>query len=266
MKNRKVPPIFMKGRLQMMPIMRLCTAVYNKTKNIFIRKISGFPLGEKFLSDVVFRTKVLLLFGLAVNLLYAAVQLVYGIVCLSIWSGALAVYYVLLAVMRFLLLKSEKNHGDNGTVAELQKYRLCGLILLFMTPIFASILILIVHKNSGAVYPGFMIYLMAIYAFCYIIIAAVSLFKFRKYGSPLLSAAKVVNLTVALISMLSLETAAMTRFGGSDDSFFRQVMTGTSCGAVCVLVLTMAIVMVVQGTKQLKLLRNDSEKQGGEIT
>lgn len=250
----------------MMPILRLCAAVYNKIKNFFIRKISVFLPGEKFLSDVVFCTKVMLFFGLAVNLIYAAVQLVYGIVCRSIWSGALAVYYVLLAVMRFLLLKPEKKHADKNAVSELQKYRLCGIILLFMTPIFASILILIVHKNSGAVYSGFMIYLMAIYAFCYIVIAVVNLVKYRKYGNPMLYAAKAVNLTVALISMLSLETAMMTRFGDSDNPFFRKAVAGTSCGAVCVFVLTMAIVVVVQGTKQLKLLRNESEKQGGETT
>lgn len=250
----------------MTPIVRFGEAVYNKLRYFFIRKISGFPMGEKFLSDIVFRTKVLLLFGLAVNLLYAAVQLVYGIVCRSIWSGALAVYYVLLAVMRFLLLKPEKKHEDKSAVSELQKYRLCGIILLFMTPIFASILILIVHKNSGAVYSGFMIYLMAIYAFCYIVIAVVNLVKYRKYGNPMLSAAKAVNLTVALISILSLETAFLTRFAGAENAFFRQVMMGTSCGAVCVFVLTMAIVMVVQGTNQLKLLQNESEKQGGEAT
>lgn len=249
----------------MIPIVRFGASVYNKLRFIFIRKISAFPFGEKFLSDVVFRTKVSLFFGLAVNLLYSCVQLIYGIVCRSIWSGALAVYYVLLAVMRFQLLKPEKKDGEKGVASELQKYRLCGIILLLMTPIFASILILIVHKNSGAEYPGFMIYLMAIYAFCYIIIAAVSLVQFRKYGNPMLSAAKAVNLTVALISMLSLETAAMTRFESSESEFFRQVMTGTSCGAVCVFVLTMAIVMVVQGTKQLKLLRNENEKQGGEL-
>lgn len=242
----------------MMTIIRFGTAVYNKLKYYIIGKISRFPFGEKFLSDVVFRTKVSLLFGLAVNLLYAAVQLVYGIVRRSLWSGALAVYYVLLAVMRFLLLKPEKKHGDKSAVSELKKYRLCGIILLLMTPIFASILILIVHKNSGAAYPGFMIYLMAIYALCYIIIAVVNLVKYRKYGSPMLSAAKAVNLTVALISMLSLETAAMTRFGGSDGAFIRRVVAGTSCGAVCVIVLTMAIVMVVRSTKKIKLLKNES--------
>lgn len=135
-----------------------------------------------------------------------------------------------------------------------------------MTPFFASILILIVHKNSGAEYPGSMLYLMAVYALCFIIISIVNLVKFRKCGNPVISAAKVINLTVALISVLPFETAAVMRFGNAENSGFLKTVIETSCGAVCIIVLSMAVVMTVCGTKQLKLLTGGSQKKEGDET
>lgn len=101
---------------------------------------------------------------------------------------------------------------------------------------------------------------------CCIIIAAVNSVKYRSCGSPVISAAKAIILTVALISVLSFETAAVTRFGNEKNEAILKAVVGTSCGAVCVIVLTMAIIMTVRGTKQIKLLTGNSQnKKGDEI-
>lgn len=218
------------------------------------KKISSYPLGKRFLNDMVFRTKLSLHFGLMFNLLYAVLQLVIGICYKSVWSGALAVYYALLAVMRFQLLKTSKKFTDDkDIISEWRKYHFCGVVLLLMTPIFASILILVVHKNSGAKYPGFMIYLMAVYTFCFIINAIRGLIKFKVCTRPVISAAKVINLTVALISVLSLETAVAARFGNEENFVFLKYVIDTTCGAICLIVLSMAVVMIIHGKKQLKI-------------
>ncbi|MGN0695663.1 MAG: hypothetical protein ACI4J5_02735 [Oscillospiraceae bacterium] len=245
--------------------MKLITLIENKiyAHPIMIR-ITGHPLGRLFLTDMLFRTKLSLCCGLAVNFLFAAVQLIFGICTRSVRSGSLAVYYVLLAVMRYQLLKPPKNADEKDIIHELRKYRFCGVVMIFMTPIFAGILILIVHKNSRADYPGILLYIMAIYSLCCIIIAAVNLVKYRSCGSPVISAAKAISLTVALISVLSFETAAVTRFGNEKNEAFLKAVVGTSCGAVCVIVLTMAIIMTVRGTQHLKLLTGSSQKKKGD--
>ena len=66
-----------------------------------------------------------------------------------------------------------------------------------------------------------------------------------------MSAAKAINLTAALVSMLSLETAMLAQFGG-DDVMFRQIMTSATGAGVCVIVLGMAVYMIVKSTKALK--------------
>jgi hypothetical protein len=126
----------------------------------------------------------------------------------------------------------------------------CGYVLLVMNQALAAIVIYIVHQNQGFSYPGILIYGMAIYAFYIVITAIINVVKFRKMGSPILSAAMCVNLTAALVSMLSLETAMLAEFGG--DPEFRFLMTSISGGVVCSFVLGMAIYMIVRSTRRLK--------------
>jgi hypothetical protein len=86
------------------------------------------------------------------------------------------------------------------------------------------------------------------------ITAIINVVKFRKLGSPILSAAMIVNLTAAMVSMLSLETAMLAEFG-SDEPIFRRYMTGASGGVVCTFVLGMAIYMIVRSTRYIKQSR-----------
>ena len=94
--------------------------------------------------------------------------------------------------------------------------------------------------------------MMALYTFYITIAAVVNVVKFRKHGSPILSAAKVISLTAALVSMLSLATAMLAQFGQDDEEEFRRIMIGAFGGAVCAVVLAMAIYMIVRSTKQLR--------------
>lgn len=56
-----------------------------------------------------------------------------------------------------------------------------------------------------------------------------------------------VNLTTALVSMFSLETAMVNRFG--EDMRFQEQMTAATTFAVCALVLAIAVFMVIQSGK-----------------
>ena len=96
---------------------------------------------------------------------------------------------------------------------------------------------------------------MALYSFYSVIMAIMNVVKFRKHNSPVMSAAKAINLVAAMVSILSLETAMVSQFGGDDDSNFRQIMTGATGGGVCVIVLGMAIFMIVRSSINLKKLQ-----------
>ena len=223
-----------------------------------VRKALGVPLVSRYLREDMFRAQTGLYQGFFINLLYAGIKLLSGILYRSVWFVTLAVYYILLAVMRASLLhyvrKDEKNK-----ISEWRRYRLCGIILMFMNAALAGIVILVVRQNSGFEYPGMLIYMMAMYAFYAAITAVRNVVKFRKYGSPVMSAAKVVSLTAALVSMLSLETAMLTQFGAVDDPVFRRIMTASTGAGISILVLGMAVFMIIRSTKQMKYIRQEKE-------
>ena len=98
-----------------------------------------------------------------------------------------------------------------------------------------------IRKNEGFQYAGYLIYIMAMYAFYNIITAVMNVVKYRKYRSPVMSAAKVVSLAATLVSMLSLETAMLTQFGSTDSEQSRRIMTACTGAGVCTMILAMAV-------------------------
>ena len=221
-----------------------------------MRKLQGTAIGSRYFSDVRFRTEISLYQGLVINLLYIALKLFSGVRYRSYWFIALAIYYILLAFMRFLLLRRGKKKMDRTPMdEEIRRYRLCGIMLLVMNQALMGIVVYMVQQNKGFDYPGYLIYVMALYAFYAVITAAVNIVKFRKHGSPVLSAAKAINLVAAMVSILSLETAMLAQFGGDDTPDFRQLMTASVGGGVCTIVIGMAAFMIWRSGKLIKMER-----------
>ncbi len=214
-----------------------------------MKKFRSTKVGEKYMTDVRFRTGISLYQGFFINLLYIAMKLVSGIVYRSTWFIALAVYYILLAVMRFLLVR-RLNAQDEAS--ELRRYRLCGIMLLFMNQALAGIVAFMVRQNRGFVYPGLLIYAMAAYSFYAVTIAIINIVRTRRLKSPILSAARAINLVAAMVSILSLTTAMLSQFGGEDDAEFNSAMTGAVGGGVCIIVISMAIYMIWRANRGLK--------------
>lgn len=215
---------------------------------------------SRYFEDIPFKLRASLYSSFAINLLYAGVNAFSGIYYRSPWFGSLAAYYIFLSVMRFLLVRYAHKHGfGENKAAEWKRYRLCGAILAMMNVALTGVVVLVLHQNSGFEYAGFLIYVMAMYTFYITIMAVVNVVRYRKYNSPIMSAARVVNLVAAMVSMLSLETAMLTQFdAGNTSPYFRKIMTGSTGGAVCAMVVGMGVYMIVRSTRQLKKLRNNN--------
>ncbi len=213
---------------------------------------------HRYLTDMLFKAKVSLYGSLGINSLYALFKFVTGVYYSSVWLITLAVYYISLVVVRFLLLRHvNKNTAGENLRSEWRRYRLCGIILMLMNLALGGMVALVVHENRGFEYAGYLIYVMAFYTFYTTVIAVVNIMKYKKLGSPVMSAAKAINLATALVSMLALETAMLSQFGDSDDALFRRIMTGATGGVICVFILGMAVFMIIRSTKQLKKIREN---------
>lgn len=223
-----------------------------------LKRIRSVPAGARYLDDPMFREELSLYGGLGINLLYVVVKLASGIFYRSLWFISLSAYYVFLSLLRFLLLHhARRSPFGKEYRSELKRYRLCGWMMLILNLALSVIVTLVVVWNQGFQYGGYLIFVMAMYAFYTMITSVVNVVRFRRYNSPVLSAAKAVNLTAALVSMLSLETAMLSQFGG-EEPVFRRTMTACTGFVVCAFVLGMAVWMILRANRELK--RTETER------
>ena len=143
---------------------------------------------------------------------------------------------------------------------ELRKYRACGIVFLVMNLALALMIFFMVYWNRTFHHHEITTIAMAAYTFTSLTLAIINTVKYRKYNSPVYSASKAISLASACVSMLTLESTMLTTFGdGTVDLAGRRLFLGLSGGAISVLIIAMAVYMIVQGTKKIKLIQSAKE-------
>lgn len=212
------------------------------------------PLTHRYLTDRYFKVRSSLLLSFVVNICYAGFKLVCAMLYTSFWDGALAVYNILLCAVRiYLIRRVPMDQQELDIKRELRYYRSTGFFLIALDIVLSGIATQIVRDGQGSDYPGMLIYIAALYAFYSLTLAIVNRIKFRKFHSPVLSAAKAVNLTTALVSIFNLETAMIAQFG-AEQVYFRLIMTACTAFTICITVLGTVIFMVISANKKLRRL------------
>lgn len=216
------------------------------------RFLHSIPFVHHYLVNKHFAVWCALALSLVINFGFAILKLVYAALYSSFWDGALAVYYILLCAVRVYLLRSFSIvRKEQSYREELCRYRSTGVFLFFLDGALAVISTLIVLKGNGYYYPGTLIYAMAFHAFYCLTLGIINAAKYRKFNSPILSAAKAINLTTGFVSIFNLETAMLTRFN-ERGAIYRLTMTACTAFAVCAIVLGIAIHMVIRAQKAIK--------------
>lgn len=219
--------------------------------------LHSIPLAHRWMTDKYFSVWCGLISSFAINLGLSVLKLVYAVRYSSFWDGGLAIYNILLCIARLYLLKSfPKEQYGQSYAEELHRYRMTAVFLFLLVVPLAIISTLIVLKGNGYFYPGTLVYVMAVHAFYGLILGIINTAKYRKFNSPVLSASKTINLTTALVSMFSLETALIAQFGEGQERF-RFIMTAITAFVVCATVLGIAIYMVRKSGKQLKNVKGE---------
>ncbi|MBQ7968779.1 MAG: hypothetical protein IJ292_03060 [Clostridia bacterium] len=206
--------------------------------------------------DTRLRVNVSLYGTLIWNTAYALLQLGMGFWHHTFWFYSLAGYYISLAVMRFFLVRHTRKHNPGEKMLdELRKYRACGIVFLVMNLALTLIIFFMVYWNRTFQHHEITTISLAAYTFTSLTVAIINTVKYRKYNSPVYSASKAISLASACVSMLTLESTMLTTFGdGTMSMTERRILLGASGGVISVFIVTMAIYMIVQGTKKIKLL------------
>lgn len=218
------------------------------------RMVHRVPLAHRYMTDQYFKVRYGLMLSFFINLCYGGFKLICAMWYVSFWDGALAFYYILLCTVRLYLIRRVPSGAEGRDLArELRYCRATGIFLFGLDLALSIIATQIVRDGYGSNYTGMLIYVAAMYAFYSLTIAIVNAVRYRRLHSPVLSAAKAVNLTTALVSIFNLETAMIAQFG-ADQVYFRLVMTACTAFAVCAGVLGAAAYMVISSTQKLRRL------------
>ncbi len=185
--------------------------------------------------------------SLALNLAYAVLQGVSGVVNRSVWAGTLAFYYLVLSAARFSLLLGHKK--DNSR-QKWKRYRSSAFIMLALNFALLGIHCITLYMGHVITYPGYMIYAMAAYTFYTAVVAIRNVAVYREYKDPVLSASKALSLAAAAISVYSLQSAMISAFGDSES--FRITMSNCVGACVFALICAISVFMIVRGTRALK--------------
>lgn len=238
----------------------VCAKKLPQTVKNIKNKLTDNKHTKKYFTDPAEKTKFSLNVSLLLNILYVLFNAFSAICYRTNWFAIFAVYYFILAVMRFLLLHLiGKNTQKKNRLHELRRVRICAYILTTLNLALSGAVLMMVYHHRGFNYQGMLIYIMAAYTFYSTGSAIASVIKNRNYSNPVLSATKTIKLASALVSMLSLETAMFAQFGSEMPIKDQQILIMATGGAVSLIIVAMAIYMITRTTREIK--NTTTEKQ-----
>ena len=203
--------------------------------------------------DVRLKVKLSLYLSVLTNSGYATLQLGMGLWHRSMWFYSFSVYYALLTLMRFLLLRDVRHlRPGEDRISELKRSRLCGILLLITMPALMSIVIFMTQYGREITHHPITTVALSAYTLGALIFAVIKLIRYRRFRSPMLISTKLVSLVAASVSLLTLESALFRVFleGISDD--IKYGITLFSGVVVCSLVTAVGIYMIGHSTGELR--------------
>ena len=223
-------------------IIKIVNKIKNENKYLILWK-----------DDSHLRMKISLIFSFVFNVVYVIFQLFIGLYHKSFWFFSMFAYYLLLAVMRYLLMRHTlRNEANEKPKLELKKYCTCGWLLLFLNLALSLMIFFMVYWNRTFNHHPITTIALAAYTFVSFTIAIINFIKYKKLKSPVYSAAKSISLTSACVSIITLEATMLTSFGSDMDLVTRKILLGCTGGVISIFVVILAINIIFNGIKQLR--------------
>lgn len=201
-------------------------------------------------NDAWFRAEASVRLSVTINVFFSCYQLFQAFRFNSIWFAALGIYSVMVTTTRVIILRYMRPDAQDGR-EELERYRSCGFLMLMLT--FAVGLLALVVNLAGEhpVYPGSMIYVVALFTAYTVYTSLSNLITYRKLESPLISASKSVAMSCAMVSLFSLQAAALAFYCTGDLVWIRTRANLISAIIICSIILIFALHIIIRASRAL---------------
>lgn len=229
-------------------------------KGRLIAYLESREITRKFLKNWGFRTLVTSTLSFGMTLFSSVTNAYLGISERSIWFGALAAYYIFLAIMRWglLIYHRKKRDFESEAMLRAKKYTRCGVWLLILNAALSSAIAQMIFDDRSFEYKDWLIYAFAAYAFYKIFSAVKNVIKARRQDDMTIRAIREINMVDAAVSILALQTALLHTFSDAyvDISLFN-TLTGS---AVSLFSMFLSISMIARGSKSIKEIKNGKQQ------
>ena len=206
----------------------------------------------KLAEDFRLRTIVLTVPGAGMNVLFAIFNGVMGAMSSSAWLGSMSAYYIFLGMMRVDAVRQSRKIVTMDVRQRMKKeikiYKRNSQLFMFMVIVTVGMVILLISSEGGKIYPGYMIYVAAMYSFYKIINSTIHLIRVGREKSPLLTILRRIGYLDSCVSILILQTAMFASFGDGRVEMER-LMNGLTGSSVCVIVFTMGLYGIITAKK-----------------
>ncbi len=196
-------------------------------------------LGRRMQADRRFRIVVGAAGALAVNLVYGAGHAVYGLLDGSLWLLVMAAYYILLGMMRFGAVLTERQQSSEVFVM-----RLCGGMLMLLALVLAGVTALSLLQERVKVQGLIPLLTIATYTFWKMTMAIVHTVQAHRSGTPLTRTIRNIALANVLASLMTMQRSMLASIEGdmtSGEIMTLNIFTG---GAVCLGIFLMGLNML----------------------
>ena len=170
---------------------------------------------ERYFSDQKYHFFLLFSVSIPVNILYALIKTIYGVVINSHWIIENGIYYILLTLMRLIVIEGAKKGGKKEFVAT----RISSFILSLSSVLYLFMVLEMYYNASAPNYPGVIVYAAALYSFVKVGTAIKGYISIRKIKTPAIKVANTVKVSHAFVSLIFLESGMLNIFGsgGKDE-------------------------------------------------
>jgi len=208
---------------------------------------------RQYVTDAVFKTQINLACSLALDVLYAGVNILLAVFFSTNWFAIFAGYYAVLSCLRILLFQNLLRRKENH-LRELKRALFCSGILLTVNLVLSALVLMMLYCPHEFGDMGVLIYVAALYTFSALAVSITGLIRFRKYKSPVLSVSRMINLTAALVSLLILETAMLSQFGGDMPLSMQNIFIAATGAGIIIVIIVTVLYMILRTTRMLRQL------------
>ncbi len=183
------------------------------------------------------RTLKLALVSLVFNMVYSAYHIILGITTHSWWLFTIGIYYAILSIVRFVVLKHK---GKKHFII-----RFTGIMLMLLSISLVGTVILAFVKDRGIEFHLIVMLAIAVYAFTKITLATIKWIKARKSKSAKLITLRNISFANAFVSIFSLQRSMLVSFEGMSEIEIR-IMNVATGSAVCIIIFLLGLNLMQQ--------------------